>query len=308
MKVSVIMLTYNRAHYLEKAVNSVLVQTMKDFELLIIDNGSTDTTREICDRLKQQDQRIKVCHIEKSRIGAGRNIGLAYAKGQYVTFVDDDDDVSEDYLAYLIGLAQRHEAEVAICGVYRDEAKKKSLEDESLMVMGPDEAIITMMWRKVYSTGFPAKLMVRELFDKHRFSESDQYEDIGLMYKVLADASKVVASNLPKYHVVRHETNHSAITEKDSMITKAYINDYRRLYRTRTMWLCEKFPKQKEYWWYFDWSFQISMIHKIVSNDLMECSEHLEEMKREIKRNKEVFINSIHILSYEKSWVEEYIY
>ena len=99
-KVSIIMPVYNKEKYIKKAIQSVLAQTMQDWELLIIDDGSTDTSFEICSSFK--DERIKAVHVENGGVSSARNIGLDMAKGEYVTFVDGDDTISSLYLESLV--------------------------------------------------------------------------------------------------------------------------------------------------------------------------------------------------------------
>ena len=103
VKVSVIMLTYNRETLVGRAIESILAQSMEDFEYIIVDNGSTDKSGEIAEEYAKKDARIRVLHIPKSNIGTGRNAGLDAAKGEYVTFIDDDDTAEPDMLEFLYG-------------------------------------------------------------------------------------------------------------------------------------------------------------------------------------------------------------
>jgi glycosyltransferase involved in cell wall biosynthesis len=98
-KVSIIMPVYNKEKYIEKAVQSVLQQTFEDWELLIIDDGSTDSSLQKCQSF--HDERIKVVQVENGGVSRARNIGLDMAKGEYVTFVDGDDYLAKDYLQEL---------------------------------------------------------------------------------------------------------------------------------------------------------------------------------------------------------------
>lgn len=308
-KISVIMLTYNRANLLPRVVESILKQTFEDFEFLIINNGSTDNSYKICEEYARKDARIKVCHCKKNTIGKGRNIGLSMAKGGYIAFIDDDDWCDEDYLETLYDMAIEHGADVSICAAEKEECGEHyfvGVEHEKL-VMSAEESIITLMWRKHYSTGFPAKLFATDLFDNLHFLEDEKYDDISMLYKVLGNAQKVVYFGIPKYHIYRHENNNSAITTKDSLLSPEYLRDYRKAYRDRTNWLCEKFPHNTDYWWYFDWSFQISMINKIISGDIASCRLHLEQMLVEMHEVKQQMLQSPYILDFEKEWMEKYI-
>ena len=131
--ISVIMLTYNREALVSRAIESILAQTYRDFEYIIVDNGSADRSGRIADAYAAQDSRIKVIHRERGNIGSGRNTGLDAAQGDYVTFIDDDDWAEPDFLEFLIGLIAEHNSDVAICG-----AADKVFDEKK--IMSPEEA------------------------------------------------------------------------------------------------------------------------------------------------------------------------
>ena len=149
--ISVIMLTYNRESLVPRAIESILNQTYRDFEYIIVDNGSTDKSGQIADEYAQKDDRIRVLHREKGNIGAGRNTGLDAARGDYIAFVDDDDWAEPDFLEFLLNLLEESAADVAICG-----AADKPFDEKR--VMTAEEALIELMWRKKYNMAFPTKL------------------------------------------------------------------------------------------------------------------------------------------------------
>ena len=96
--ISVIIPVYNTEQYLRRCIDSVLAQTYKDFELLLIDDGSKDSSGAICDEYAAQDTRVRVFHKENGGVSSARNIGLDYAQGEWVTFVDADDYIEENFL------------------------------------------------------------------------------------------------------------------------------------------------------------------------------------------------------------------
>ena len=97
-KISVIVPVYKAEEYLEECVRSVLVQTYRDFELILVEDGSPDRCGEICDRLAEGDDRITVIHKKNEGVSIARNTGIAQAKGVYLTFVDSDDTIEEGFL------------------------------------------------------------------------------------------------------------------------------------------------------------------------------------------------------------------
>lgn len=115
--VSVIIPVYNSEKYTEKCICSLLGQTYRNLELLIIDDGSTDQSGAILDRLAGEDTRIRLIHQKNAGVAAARNRGIDLATGTYLTFVDGDDYVAPDYIQCLVDCARKNEAELVICGL-----------------------------------------------------------------------------------------------------------------------------------------------------------------------------------------------
>ena len=298
--ISVIMLTYNRETLVARAIESILAQTWQDFEFIIVDNGSTDRSGQIADTYAARDARIRVIHRMRGNIGAGRNTGLDAARGDYITFIDDDDWAEPDFLAFLMGLIQEVDADVSICG-----AADKAFDEKRLMTA--EEALIELMWRKKYNMAFPTKLFRRTLVEKLRFPEKGVYDDIALMYKLLANAGKVAYHGLPKYTFYRHEGNNSAWTTDHKLLTPETLEEYLDAYRTRTVWLSELFPDSAAAFRYFEWSFMISMVEKIHRLAPRGCEGQLRQMEGTLRQHRAEFMDSPWILDFEKKWMEEYL-
>ena len=299
--ITMIMLTYNRENMVSRAIESILAQTYEDFEYIIVDNGSADRSGIIADEYAAKDRRIRVIHRPKGSISAGRNTGLDAARGDYIAFIDDDDWAESDLLAFLFNLIQECNADVAIAG-----AADKIFEEKREMT--PEEALIELMWRKRYNMAFPDKLFRRELFSDLRFPEEGVYDDIALMYKVLARAKKVAYHGLPKYTFYRHENNNSAWTNHHDLLTPEILDEYLCAYRTRTEWLSERFPGSARAFQYFEWTFMISMIEKITRLHLTNCASELATLKKELASHREEFLNCPEIMDFEKEWMERYVH
>lgn len=298
--ISVIMLTYNREGLVSRAIESILAQTYRDFEFIIVDNGSTDRSGQIADEYAAGDSRVRVIHRARGNIGAGRNTGLDAARGEYIAFIDDDDWAEPDFLAFLYRLAEENRADVAVCG-----AADKVFDEKK--VMTAEEALIELMWRKKYNMAFPTKLFRRELAEKLRFPEEGSYDDIALMYRLLAGAGRVAYHGLPKYTFCRHDSNNSAWTTDHSLLTPETLEEYLQAYRTRTEWLGEKFPDSAAAFQYFEWSFMLSMVEKICRLELAACYALRERLVRELQEHREAFLACPEVLEFEKEWMERYI-
>lgn len=299
-KVSVIMLTYNRENLVGRAIQSILCQTMTDFEYIIVDNGSTDRSGQIADEYAKKDKRIKVLHIPKSNIGTGRNVGLDVATGQYITFIDDDDTAEPDMLEFLYNLAVENGADISICGT-----DLKFFEEK--LFLKAEDALIKLLERKYYNVGFPTKLIWRDLFRGNRFPTEGRYDDIYLMPRIMASAQKVAYWGKAKYLVTRHQNNNSAWTTNHQLITPEILSEYLQVYRNRTIWLEKNFPANAHAWRYFEWSFMISMVDKIIKNQLESCRELLEILKKEMTECYDEFYNSPYTQEFEREFVVKYI-
>ena len=298
--ISVVMLTYNRENLISCAIDSVIAQSCRDFEFIIVDNGSTDKSGHIAEKYAAKDARIRVIHRPRGSIGAGRNTGLDAAKGDYIAFIDDDDYLEADFLEFLYNLATENNADVSICG-----AADKIFDE--LLILTPEQALIELMWRKRYNMAFPTKMFTRALAAKIRFPEDDKYDDITQMHKLLACANQVAYHGLPKYTFYRHTGNNSAWTTTHELLDRQTLKEYLAAYRERTIWLSEIFPKSAAAWRYFEWSFMISMVEKVARLRLDECFDLRDTLILELERNKDEFENSEYIQGFEREWMGRYV-
>ena len=111
IQLSIIIPVFNVEKYLEECINSVLQQTFSNFEIILVDDGSTDSSGNICDLYSQKDRRIQVIHKENGGLSSARNAGLRIAKGKYVGFIDSDDWISETMYQHLYEEAEKAAAE-----------------------------------------------------------------------------------------------------------------------------------------------------------------------------------------------------
>ena len=118
-KVSVIIPVYNVGKYLRKCLDSVINQTLKDIEIICVNDGSTDNSGKILDEYAAKDKRIKVIHQENQGLGAARNVGIDLAKGEYIGFVDSDDWISTGFYEKLYETAKRENSDISACNIMR---------------------------------------------------------------------------------------------------------------------------------------------------------------------------------------------
>lgn len=130
--ISVIIPVYAAEKYLDRCVDSILVQTFTDFEIILIDDGSKDNSGVICDEYAKIDRRVKVIHKENGGVSSARNAGLENANGEYVTFIDSDDEIEAEYLKSLNDSINEFNSDIAVCSFIRKIADVTTIETLSL--------------------------------------------------------------------------------------------------------------------------------------------------------------------------------
>lgn len=193
-KVSVIIPVYNTSKYLRKCVNSVLLQTNHEKEIILVDDGSTDGSGEICDMLACGEPRIRVLHKENGGLADARNAGTAVAQGEYITYIDSDDWVAPQLLERLLEQAKITGADVVVCDMAKTDSEEMTFENTNAgpkSFTGP-QAMEAMLYQTGFDTSACGKLFRAELCQKNLFPQGRLYEDLFTIYKILFAAQTVV--------------------------------------------------------------------------------------------------------------------
>lgn len=219
-KISVIVPVYNSIDCLERCVRSICAQTYSRIEILLIDDGSTDGTDQLCERLAEKDSRIRVQHKENGGASSARNVGLEMAEGEYLGFVDSDDYI-EPYV-YEEMVHALEEGGYPAVQISRDEVDEegKRLPD---ICIPPEKAWLcdteTFLKELLMHRGdcsFCTKLFPREVFVGHRFPEGELNEDFRLLLEFLQEISGVFILPKQGYHVVCRRESTTRKKTKDS--------------------------------------------------------------------------------------------
>lgn len=219
MKISVIVPVYNVQDYLSECVQSILNQTFSDFELLLIDDGSTDHSGEIADQLEDLDPRIQVYHKINGGLSDARNYGLERAQGEYLAFIDSDDYVAANYLETLINLIVEYSADASCLRIKettkRNLAKADNTNGHSGQCSGI-EAIENSLLRREFGISAGGKLFSGKNFSDIRFPVGELYEDF-LTIPFIFERCKTVAysdAELYFYYQRPGSITNSQITDK----------------------------------------------------------------------------------------------
>ncbi len=188
-KISVIVPVYNSIDCLERCVRSICAQTYANLEILLIDDGSTDGTDQLCERLADQDDRIRVHHKKNGGASSARNVGIDLSTGDYLGFVDSDDYVDADVYEKLAEALEK--GNYSVVQISRDEVDEEGgrLPD---ICMPPEkerfcssETFLRELLMHRGDCSFCTKLFLREIFDGHRFPEGELNEDFLLFIAIL---------------------------------------------------------------------------------------------------------------------------
>ncbi len=193
--VSIIVPVYNVEDQLSRCVESLIRQTYTNLEIILVDDGSTDSSGKLCDEYKMQDSRIKVVHQQNAGLSGARNSGLDIASGEYIYFVDSDDYLAKDTIDKLIHQLHRFDADVMACGfsyVYDGAKPEFRFTSDEPGVWSGKESVIQMMRTNNICTVVWNKLYKAELWEGVRFPVGHIHEDEATTYKVLYKA-KIVA-------------------------------------------------------------------------------------------------------------------
>lgn len=203
--ISVIVPVYNIEKYLERCVESIRNQTYTNLEILLVDDGSTDSSGAMCDSLAKKDERIRVLHKENGGSSSARNAGIAQARGAYLGFVDSDDYISPDMYELLYNAITEYDAEVAQAG--RDEIDEQGnylpniCEPPKEKVFIESGEFLREMLMHRGDCSFCTKLVKRELFEIGTFPEGELNEDFHLLVQFLMQIKGIVSLPKQTYHV-----------------------------------------------------------------------------------------------------------
>lgn len=233
-KISVIVPVYNIEGYIERCLKSIQKQTYPRFEVIIIDDGSTDNSLLLCQKFAKKYRNFRVINQKNQGLSTARNTGIKQATGDFLAFVDGDDEILPNFLADLMTAAETKGAEIAICGFFEVYPKNtrivKTKSRQSMTVKTGREAVKDLLiFQKNIEIVTWNKLYKKELFHKVRFPVGKICEDNLTTYKLLARAKKVVYLDLALYRYFRRnnsitkQTNQLVFCERREEAAKAAV-------------------------------------------------------------------------------------
>ncbi len=235
-KVSIIIPVYNVQSYLERCFESILAQTYTNFEVICVDDGSTDESGKLCNLYQEKDSRIKVYHIENHGVSHARNIGLSLMKGSWFCFVDPDDWIEPNYIERMYELATEEQCDVVACGIDKtyeyvmgtNEVKERVFKFHSSKeciqnyICGGN-SMHGFVWNKLYRT---------EKFKDNKFDEMLKVnEDCMYIYEVMSGCEQACLTTLKLYHwyIRRDSACHRRAETADFSAANVFLELYNRV-------------------------------------------------------------------------------
>lgn len=209
-KVSIIVPVYKVEPYLAACVESLLRQTYREIEIILVDDGSPDNCGIMCDAYALRDSRVKVIHQENQGLSVARNSGTDVASGEYIMYLDADDYLSSDCISKSVQMCNDHNADIAIMRMMNvSEETNEEIrcnEKEFIKVMSPEEAIEASLYQVMFSCSM-GKFYKKNILDGIKFPAGRLSEDLATCHLFLDKAKRVVYTNAVGYYYRQHSNS-----------------------------------------------------------------------------------------------------
>lgn len=297
-KISVIIPMFNVEKYIEKTLNSVIEQTFKDFEIILINDGSTDRTVDICQEYLNKYNNIMLFEQKNKGVSSARNLGIDKANSKYIIFIDADDLLEKDMLEVLYEDIVKNNADMSICGyiiknlddtiIYHYNTNLYKLFDKTMIMQ-------EFLRERLFGIALWNKLIKADIVKKHKFDESLKInEDKKFLFSVISECKNVIYNDVCKYKYILRKNSAATAkfdnrmfdvikvndyifkTLKDcdsdikSLISKNVISNYIMLYRIMTL-----ASNRKEYILEYN-----ELRQKILNFDISKCEKNISKLNR----------------------------
>jgi len=215
-EITIVVPVYNVEKFLKCCLDSILNQSFQDFQLILVNDGSTDNSGQICDEYQKKSEKVTVIHKKNGGLSSARNAGIESAKAPYIGFVDSDDYIEKDMFQVLYAAIKNHGADIASVDylpVSENDFTAKDLEDSTISYEVFDETEVVsqlLVNEKIHRCAWN-KLYKLELFENVRYPEGKVFEDTFTTYQLYRLAKKAVATNYKGYF---YRQNDASITRK----------------------------------------------------------------------------------------------
>lgn len=205
-KISVIVPIYNVEKYLKKCIDSIIFQTYRDFELILVDDGSTDRCPEICDDYAKKYDYIRVIHKKNGGLSDARNVGICNSKCNYITFIDADDYINPHFLEIMLDAIIKYSADIVISGLnncYEDQKIVEQLDNVESNIFSKEQVYKKILMQDGIDVSANAKLYKKEIFKDIKYPVGQLYEDIQIIDKIIERCNKIVITTYLGYNYLQ---------------------------------------------------------------------------------------------------------
>ncbi len=233
--ISIVVPIYNAQDTLERCLLSIKEQTYKNFEVILVDDGSIDNSKVICKKIIKNDDRFKYFYKINEGVAKTRNFGLKLCKGQYITFIDSDDYVSIYYIEKLYKGLISNDCDISVClaqNVYKEIYQDFKINSKlQYNILSAEQALEFMLLEKDIDTSFWGKMYKKNLFDKIIIKDYKIFEDLDTMYKIILKANKIILikEKLYFYYIRKGSLSHINFSEKNLVVLKILDNMEREI-------------------------------------------------------------------------------
>lgn len=273
-KISIIVPIYNTENCLDKCIQSIINQTYLNLEIILVNDGSTDSTLTICKKYEKLDNRIKVINVSKNGVSSARNTGIKCATGKYIGFVDSDDYIDNDMFEILYNLLINNNADISMVS-YRKILNKKLINKNNYngeeIVYDKVEALKYLLINIEIENYVWNKLFKKELFENVEFPEGKKFEDISTTVKLFEKSNKFVYKKVDKYNYIKRENSIVNNYSYDG------LKDYVYATLDRYNYLLNKYPELEEYNALAFISNMVIIYYKAVVYDIKELYKDFED-------------------------------
>lgn len=224
--ISIIVPVYNVEKYLRQCLDSIQQQSFTDWEAILVDDGSSDASPEICDQYAKEDRRFRVVHQENQGSSKARANGIKEAKGDWFAFVDSDDYVEADYLSSMMSAAEKSHADVVVSAYYSNYGEKADLSPNRPSALDR-KTVITDTLNNLMHAGLWNKLFHRSVVEKVDFPPYSYYEDMVFWIRSLYACKQLAYNPVPSYHYRVNPaslTNSSDVDKRVKMFEEMSMN------------------------------------------------------------------------------------
>lgn len=224
--VSIIIPLYNAEKYIQLCLSSALKQTYSNIEIILVNDGSTDKSLNICQELQKEDKRIRIINQENKGASIARLEGIKQAKGKYLTFVDSDDVIEPDYIELLVNALEKHQVAIVACNIVKHQVceSPKIIRSNHSRILNEEE-----LHKRFFNYdfwGFPGKLYKKGIFENIYFPKATINEDYVVMAQLFHKYKKITYIDISLYHYIVHNNESLSNTCLSLKMMDEWINKF----------------------------------------------------------------------------------